>query len=223
MGFNVLELFAKIGMDSSEFDKGLDSASSKLSSVGSKISKGAKVVAKAGAAAIGTATTALTKLTKDSVSSYAEYEQLVGGVKTLFGTGERTIEQYAESMNKSVDEVSADYARLVEAEEFMLDKANNAFATAGLSANQYMETSIGFSGALLKSLEGDTMKAAQLTDLAISDMADQANKYGKTVEDISITYTSLARGNTQTLDNLFGGMFAGTKAGLEEMLEYAEN
>ena len=152
-------------------------------------------VAKVAAGAVAAAGTAVAAITKQAVDEFGEYEQLKGGVETLFK----------------------------DASDAVLENSKRAYETAGISANKYMETSINFSGALLKSVGDDSAKAASLTDMAIRDMADQANKYGKKLEDISVTYTSLARGNTQTLDNLFGGMFAGTKAGLKEMLEYAEN
>lgn len=134
------------------------------------------------------------ELFKETLDSYANYEQLVGGVDTLFKDASATVQANAAA----------------------------AFQTAGLSANEYMETVTSFSGALLRSVGNNTAEAARLSDMAISDMADQANKYGTSVEMVRDTYQSLARGNYQTLDNLFGGMFAGTKKGLEDMLTYAE-
>lgn len=193
---NVFDLMATLRLDSSEYEKGLDSAENKSSVFGdvlkaNLVTKGIDVAIdgfkKLGSAAI--------DITRQSVEAFGEYEQLVGGIKTLFDENAKTV----------------------------VENAKNAFETAGMSANEYMDTAISFSGALLKSLGNDTAKAAELTDIAISDMADQANKYGRTVNEVSQTYMSLARGNTQTLDNLFGGMFAGTKAGLEEMLKYAED
>ncbi len=130
----------------------------------------------------------------DSLKAYADYEQLVGGVETLFKDSADVVEKYAA----------------------------NAYKTAGLSANQYMEAVTGFSGALLRSLGGDTEAAAKMADMAITDMSDQANKYGMSVDRVKDTYMSLARGQFMTLDNLFGGMFAGTKKGLRDMLDYAE-
>lgn len=191
---DVFDLQAKIGINTTEYKKGITEASKSFSEFGNKVKDGAAKLAKISTAALGAAATGVSALVKQSVSAYADYEQLVGGIETLFG----------DSANK------------------VLENANRAFATAGLSASEYMDTAISFSGALLKSLGGDTKKAAELTNTAILDMGDQANKYGKTVSDISNTYTSLARGNYQTLDNLFGGMFAGTKAGLQEMLDTAE-
>lgn len=220
---NLFNLAAKLSLNSSEFDKGINDAKSGMSKLGDSLKKGLSTAAKAGTAAITAASGAVAALVKNSVKAYGDYEQLVGGVETLFGAGGMGMAQYAQSVGKSIGEIEDQYNSLMEAQNTVLENASNAYKTAGMSANQYMETAIGFSGALLKSLGGDTVKAAELTDTAISDMADQANKYGKTVEEISATYTSLARGNTQTLDNLFGGMFAGTKAGLQDMLTYAEN
>ena len=191
---NVFDLQAKIGINTTEYKKGLTDASKEWSEFGGKVKDGAAKLAKISTAALGAAAAGVGALVKQSVGAYAEYEQLVGGIETLFGKNAETV----------------------------LKNADRAFATAGLSASEYMDTAIGFSGALLKSLGGDTAKAAELTNTAIIDMGDQANKYGKTVSEISNTYTSLARGNYQTLDNLFGGMFAGTKTGLREMLDTAE-
>lgn len=218
----VYELMAKIGLDDKEFNNGLKGAGNTLKSWGSTAGKVALTGAKVIGAGIAAGATAVVALTKSAVDGYAEYEQLVGGIETLFGAGGQSLEEYADSVGKTVDDVKDEYDRLVASQETVMDNASEAWKTAGLSASEYMDTAIGVSGALLKSLGGDTAAAADLTQTAIVDMADQANKYGKTVEEISQTYTSLARGNTQTLDNLFGGMFAGTKSGLEEMLRTAE-
>jgi hypothetical protein len=231
---DVFDLVAKLKMDISEYEEGLDKAKksaeksgggiggvlSKVASVGGKALVG---LTKVTAAAVGAATAGVGALVKSSVEAYGEYEQLVGGIETLFGAGGKSLQEYADSVGKTAEEAQGEYDKLLSTQKTMLDNASNAFRTAGLSANEYMNTTIGFSGALLKSVGGDTEKAAEQTHMAITDMADQANKYGKSVQEISETYTSLARGNTQTLDNLFGGMFAGTKAGLQEMLTYAED
>ncbi len=231
---DALDLIAKIKMDISEYEEGLDKAKadaeksgggisgafSKVAAVGGKVMAG---FAKVTAVATGAAMAGVGALVKSSVEAYSEYEQLVGGIETLFGAGGKSLQEYADSVGKTVEEAQGEYDKLLSSQKTMLDNASNAFRTAGLSANEYMNTAIGFSGALLKSVGGDTEKAAEQTNMAITDMADQANKYGKSVQEISETYTSLARGNTQTLDNLFGGMFAGTKAGLQEMLTYAED
>lgn len=191
----------------------------------SGLSKAGKVIgtfAKAAGVAVAAGATAVTVLVKQAVDAYGEYEQLVGGIETLYGTGGRSLAKYAEDAGKTTREVAAEWWALNKAQATVLKNSEQAYETAGLSASEYMNTAINFSGALLKSLGGDTTAAADKTDMAIRDMADQANKYGRTVEEVSQTYTSLARGNTQTLDNLFGGMFAGTKKGLRDMLDYAE-
>ena len=133
-------------------------------------------------------------LLRSSIGAYADYEQLIGGVETLFKDAADNVKSYAA----------------------------DAYKGAGMSANQYMETITSFSGSLIRTLGDDRAQAAELANMAISDMADQANKYGTSMEMVRTTYLSLARGNTQTLDNLFGGMFAGTKKGLRDMLDYAE-
>lgn len=161
---------------------------------GRKFSDGFKAkiggIAAAAGAAIGAAGVALVK---ESFDLYASYEQLAGGVETLFGDA-------AESVKKNADE---------------------AFRTAGLSANDYMETVTGFSASLINAMGGDTEKAAARADMAIRDMADNANKMGTSMETIQQTYASLSRGNFAMLDNLKLG-FGGTKTEMERLLETAE-
>lgn len=150
---------------------------------------GAKIAA-AAAAAVGAGATAVAKKALDL---YASYEQLAGGVDTLFGDA-------AESVKRNADE---------------------AFRTAGLSANEYMETVTGFSASLIKSLGDDTEAAAAYADMAIKDMADNANKMGTSIDTIQQTYSSFARGNFAMLDNLKLG-YGGTKAEMEKLLDDAE-
>ncbi len=144
-------------------------------------------------AATGAAGVAIGKLTKDSTEAYAEYEQLVGGVETLFKTSSEKVMEYA----------------------------NNAYKTAGLSANQYMETVTSFSASLLQSLGGDTEKAATIADQAIVDMADNANKMGTSMESIQNAYQGFAKQNYTMLDNLKLG-YGGTKEEMERLLADAE-
>ena len=137
--------------------------------------------------------TAIGALVGKSVSSYADYEQLVGGVDTLFKSNSKTVQKYAD----------------------------NAYKTAGLSANAYMETVTSFSASMINSVGGDTAKAAKLSDMAITDMADNANKMGTSMDSIIQTYQSLARGNYAMLDNLKLG-YGGTKEELKRLLKDAE-
>ena len=139
---NLFELFVKIGVD--------DQASDKISSLSSKLGGGLATAAKIGAAAVSAAGTAIVAIGKQAIEQYAEYEQLVGGVETLFKTSSDKVMEYAE----------------------------NAYKTAGLSANEYMNTVTSFSASLLQSLDGDTASAAEKANLAITDMSDNANKMG---------------------------------------------
>lgn len=145
-------------------------------------------------ALMGTAAiTGAVKGIKDIIGNYADYEQLAGGVETLFGTSADTIMEYAQS----------------------------AYKTAGLSANEYMETVTGFSASLLQSLDGDTSKAASAADLAITDMADNANKMGSSMESIQNAYQGFAKQNYTMLDNLKLG-YGGTKEEMQRLLADAE-
>jgi phage-related protein len=190
---NVFDLYAKLGIDSSEYDRGLDNAESKASGFGSKVGKVFGTVAKVSVAAFSAAATGIGFLTKKSVEGYAEQQQLVGGIETLYG----------------------DFADKV------IDNANKAFVTAGKSANDYMETAITASAAMINSLGGDQAKAAELTDMAITDMADNVNKMGTSMEMVQNAYAGFSRSNFTMLDNLALG-FAGTKEGMQELLDKAE-
>lgn len=151
-----------------------------------------KAAAKIATAATAAGATAVAILTKAAVSSYADYEQLVGGIDTLFKDSSKKV----------------------------MDYANNAYKTAGLSANQYMETVTSFSASLLQSLGNDTAEAAEYGNMAVTDMADNANKMGTSMETIIATYQSLSRGNYAMLDNLKLG-YGGTKEEMERLIAEA--
>lgn len=197
---DVFDLFAKISLDTSEYEQAVKGASAdgqqlakSWSGFGQKIGAAFSVLGKAAVAGAGAATAAVGGLTKSSLDAYSSFEQLTGGVETLFKTSADTVMEYAD----------------------------NAYKTAGMSANQYMETITSFTGTLLRSLDGDTAAAAEYANMAITDMADNANRMGVSLETLQQTYQSLARGNYEMLDSLNLG-FAGTKAGLQEMLQAAE-
>ena len=175
-----------------QFNGDIDESSSKAEKLSSKIGKGLGAAAKIGAAAIGAAATAVGALTKKSLEEYAEYEQLVGGVETLFKDSADVVKQYA----------------------------NNAYQTAGLSANDYMETVTSFSASLLQSLGGDTEAAAKQADLAVTDMADNANKMGTAMGDIQNAYQGFAKQNYTMLDNLKLG-YGGTKEEMQRLIDDA--
>lgn len=178
---NLFELFIKIGVD--------DQASNKLSGLSSKLGNGLKTAAKIGTAAVGAAAAGITALTTAAVNNYAEYEQLVGGVETLFKTSSDKVMKYAES----------------------------AYKTAGLSANAYMETVTSFSASLLQSLGGDTEAAVEYADMAITDMSDNANKMGTSMEMIQNAYQGFAKQNYTMLDNLKLG-YGGTQAEMQRLI-----
>lgn len=190
---NLLDLFVKIVVDNSDVDKGFSETSSKAESLAGKLKGGLATAAKVGAAALAAAATGLSALTKASIDQYAEYEQLVGGVDTLFKTASDKVQEYAA----------------------------NAYKTAGMSANEYMDTVTSFSASLLQSLGGDTEKAAQKADQAITDMADNANKMGTGMEMIQNAYQGFAKQNYTMLDNLKLG-YGGTKEEMERLLADAE-
>ena len=166
------------------------------------------------AAAAGAAAFALGK---SAVSAYADYEQLVGGVETLFGAGGQSLEEYAQAQGKSIDEVRAKYNELMSAQSTVFANADQAFKTVGLSANAYMETVTGFSASLVASLGGDTLAAAEKADMAVVDMADNANKMGTDMESIQNAYQGFAKQNYTMLDNLKLG-YGGTKEEMERLL-----
>ena len=186
---NLFDLYAKISLDTGDYERGLSDASSKTSAFAEKLKTGLTTAAKVGGAALVTAATAFGALSKSAVDGYAEYEQLVGGIETLFKTSSDTVMQYAA----------------------------NAYTTAGLSANAYMETVTSFSASLLQGLGGDTAAAAQIANLAVTDMADNANKMGTAIGSIQYAYQGFAKQNYTMLDNLKLG-YGGTAAEMARLI-----
>ena len=187
---DVGEVKYKVVADDSDLDKQIDKSEGKLKA---GFGRAAVAVGAAATAAVAAGAAAMVNLTKEAVAAYAEYEQLVGGVETLFG----------------------------DAAGYVQDKASAAFETAGLSANEYMETVTSFSASLIQSVGGDTQKAAELADQAITDMADNANKMGSSMESIQNAYQGFAKQNYTMLDNLKLG-YGGTKEEMARLLEDAE-
>ena len=177
-------------IDSSGAESDAKSLSGKLSSLASNALGS---VAKITAGMMTVATGAVAALTKASVEQYAEYEQLVGGVETLFKNSSDKVMEYA----------------------------NNAYKSAGMSANEYMNTITGFAASLLQGLGGDTEKAAQIGNMAVEDMSDNANKMGTSIEMIQNAYQGFAKQNYTMLDNLKLG-YGGTKTEMERLLADAQ-
>lgn len=182
---NLMDLVVKITCD--------DQASGEVAGIGSKITSALGTAAKVGGAAVAALGTATIALGKTALDAYANYEQLVGGIDTLFKNSSGKMQQYAA----------------------------DAYKTAGVSANRYMEISTSFAASLISSLGGDTAAAADMANMAIQDMSDNANKMGTSLEVVQEAYQSLARGNYEMLDSLKLG-YGGTKAELERLLSDAE-
>lgn len=165
---------------------------SKLKNTASSLGKGISTAMKGGAIAVGALSTALGGLVVSATKSYADLEQNIGGVETLFKDSANTV----------------------------INNAKRAYETAGMSANEYMETVTGFSASLLQSLGGDTEKAASYADRAITDMADNANKMGTAMESIQYAYQGFAKQNYTMLDNLKLG-YGGTKEEMQRLISDA--
>lgn len=182
---NLLDLAVKITCD--------DQASGEVGKIGDGIKNKLGVAAKAGVAAVAAVGTATVAIGKTALDAYSNYEQLVGGIDTLFKSSSAKMQQYAA----------------------------NAYQTAGVSANRYMEISTSFAAALISSLGGNTEAAADMANTAITDMSDNANKMGTSLETVQEAYMSLSRGNYEMLDSLKLG-YGGTKSELERLLSDAE-
>lgn len=182
---NLLDLAVKITCD--------DQASGEVDKIGDGIKNKLGAAAKAGVAAVAAVGTATVAIGKTALDAYSNYEQLVGGIDTLFKASSGKMQQYAA----------------------------NAYQTAGVSANRYMEISTSFAAALISSLGDNTEAAADMANTAITDMSDNANKMGTSLETVQEAYMSLSRGNYEMLDSLKLG-YGGTKSELERLLSDAE-
>lgn len=193
----IFDIQGRIGADTSDLDKALDSSEKKGSAfaakLGSALATGAKVVGAAAVAAVGAGATAVAGLAKQAVKAYGDFEQLEGGVKKIFG----------EDMAKTV-----------------INNANKAFSTAGLSANEYLDTVTSFSASLINSLSGDTKKAVDLADMAMRDMSDNANTFGTDMKSIMNAYQGFSKQNYAMLDNLKLG-YGGTKSEMDRLVKDA--
>lgn len=194
---SIFELFGSIVLDTSGAEKALAKVSKAGQKVGSVLGKGFKLAGQAAlqmgkviGAGVTAGTAAMGKLVSSAMSAYANYEQLEGGVQKLFGD---------------------------DAQNLVMEYARNAYRTAGLSANEYMDTVTSFSASLISSLGKDTVAAAAYADLAITDMADNANTFGTSMEDIQNAYKGFSKGNYTMLDNLKLG-YGGTQKEMERLL-----
>lgn len=193
LDLGTLRLGIKVDSDSAKSE--LNKVGGEVEGTGSKVAglaEKAKTMIKAFAAAW--AVKEIMKIGKAALDAYAQFEQLEGGVKKIFG-----------------EEASKD----------VMKYAERAYKTAGMSANQYMEQVTSFSASLINSLDGDTVKAAKIADMAMQDMSDNANVFGTDMASITNAYQGFSRGNFTMLDNLKLG-FAGSKEGMQQLLDKAE-
>lgn len=191
---------AKADKATDELAESTEDAGDKAKKAGDGFTVFKGVVANLTASAIKGALSGLKKLGeglinvgKEAYNAYSEFEQLSGGIETLFGDSARQV----------------------------MKNAENAFKTAGMSANEYMSTVTSFSASLLKSLDNDTAKAVEYADMAIRDMSDNANKMGTSMESIQNAYNGFAKSNFTMLDNLKLG-FSGSKEGAQQLIAEAE-
>lgn len=199
---DLFDLVARITLDSSGYKKGLDDADSETEKFGDKVKKGLGTVGKVVGAGLTAAATGVGILGKQAIEAYADYEQLVGGVETLFGSNFKTIEEYMSATGASLQEASYEFEAYQNRQQDVLNNAANAYKTAGLSANEYMETVTSFAAALNSSLGENAWQSANYADMAITDMADNANKMGSSIESIQNAYAGFSKQNYTMLDNL---------------------
>lgn len=194
--------------------------SSKLEKHVSKIGELAPKIGKLAVKGVAAAGAAIGTITKFAVSSYSEYEQLAGGVETLFGAQGLSLKKYAQSIGQTVEQARGKYDQLIQAQTEVMNNAKVAYKTAGMSANDYMNTITSFAAALKQSTANET-EAAKVANQTVIDMADNANKMGTNMEDIQNAYQGFSKQNYTMLDNLKLG-YGGTKSEMERLLQNAE-
>lgn len=186
-------LSINIVADSSQAQREMDNVAKKSDGIGKSLKKGLAAVGKAAIAGVAAGTAAYAKLGKDALAGYADYEQYVGGIETLYGDNA----------------------------EMMLKYADEAYMTTGQSANEYLDNVIGFSASMMQGLDGDTEAAAERSNMAMVDMSDNANKMGTSMESLQNAYKGFAKGNFTMLDNLALG-YGGTREEMQRLLADAE-
>lgn len=212
---NLLDLAVLISVD--------DKASEKISNIAmatgnvmNSIQKGAAI----GISAVQSVASAVGSVLETTVGAIATYEQMEGGIAKLYGNAGQTLEEYAAANAMAADEASAAWERNNQAQELMMQNAWNAWKTTGQNANDYMETATQFSASLVSSLGGDTMKAAELTDVAMRAMSDNVNTFGSDFNSVSDAFKGFSKQNYTMLDNLKLG-YGGTKEEMERLIKDA--
>lgn len=211
---NLLDLFVKIGVK--------DEASAAVNDVSGnivgKLAGAAKTAAKALAGMW--AVKKVVDFGKAAFDAYSQFEQLEGGVAKLYGNANQSLDEYLSSMKdsgKSVDQLTKTYKRNEEAQKLMMQQASDAWKTAGVDANTYMEQATSMSAALINSLGGDTVKAAEQTDVAMKAISDNVNTFGTDMASVSQAFMGFSKQNYTMLDNLKLG-YGGTKTEMERLI-----
>lgn len=196
---DLLNLFVKIGVK----DEASEAVEGVSQNIIGKLGKAAATAAKALAGAF--VVKKVVDFGKAAFDSYSQFEQLEGGVAKLYGNANQSLDDYLKSMKdsgKSVDELTKTYQRNEEAQKLMMQQASDAWKTAEVDANTYMEKATSMSAALINSLGGDTLKAAEQTDVAMRAISDNVNTFGTDMESVSNAFMGFSKQNYTMLDNL---------------------
>lgn len=231
---DAFELTARITLQTDEYDRALKAAESRTSRFADVLKANlATDVIRAGfngiVTAVKGATSAIGGLVKSSVQGYSDFEQMVGGVKKLYGNMGQGLADYVseqQKLGKTAEQATADWHKLEDAQNLVLENARKAYKTSGMSMNQYMETATSFSASLINSLKGDTIAAAEQTDKAMKAISDNFNTFGGDIGMIQGAFQGFAKQNYTMLDNLKLG-YGGTKTEMERLIadanEYAKS
>lgn len=217
---DLFQLVAKLSLDSSEYEKGIDNAKGRMSGLSKSVKSGAKILGAATVAAIGAASAAVGALIKKSIDGYAEQQQMVGGVQKLYGNMGKSLEEYAKSVGLSTEQAKSKWSALEKAQNLVLKNSQKAYKTTGMSANEYMSLATSFSASLINSLGGDTVKAAKQTDVAMRAISDNFNTFGGDIGMIQGAFQGFAKQNYTMLDNLKLG-YGGTKTEMQRLIKDA--
>ena len=208
------QIGAALGDESASKDAGKASGESFAAGLKTTLGKVAKMVGQA------FVVKKVVDFGKAAFDAYASFEQLEGGVAKLYGNSGMGIEEYAASVHSSVEQIQADYERNERAQTLVMKNAQNAWRTAGMDANTYMEQATSFSASLINSLKGDTEAAAAQTDVAMRAISDNINTFGTDAQSVTNAFQGFAKGNYTMLDNLKLG-YGGTQKEMQRLIDDA--
>lgn len=206
-----------LSRDVDDLGESSNEASSKIGELAKSVAVG---LAKSIAVGIATVGAGVVKLTKDSISMLSEFEQLEGGIKTLYGTKERTVKEYAKAEGKTTKQIIKEYKDRQKAEEYLFKQSTIAYREKGMSENEYLEKAITLNGALMKATKNRASESAKLADLAMQLISDNVNKLGTDFDNVSNAIMGLTKENYTMMDNLALG-YAGNRKGVEQLVNDA--